>query len=160
MFSQNHFLLFLGSFFRMFWILVCATFMLSIFLVLTIAYLFVYLGYYTEITVQTLQEPMYSNALIAYKGTEYSQFAYSRVWPNAKILAKKKTKKTCLLQNGAFIKFQKQNVAQYSFENNEYCTTSCFSNLKNAPFCKRQFSNFKKLHIFFCKYVFFAKKNK
>ena len=53
--------------FRMFWILVGGAFSLSILLVVTIAYLAVYLGYYSPINIQTT-EPKFNHALIAYKG--------------------------------------------------------------------------------------------
>ena len=47
---------------------------MAVLLVLTVAYLFVYLGYYTPIIVRT-KSPEFADALIAYKGLLFSFFA-------------------------------------------------------------------------------------
>ena len=52
----------------MFWILVFGVIFLAVSLIITIAYLFVYIGYYTEVDVKT-EPSKFRDRLIAYKGT-------------------------------------------------------------------------------------------
>ena len=51
----------------MFWILVFGVIILAVSLIITIAYLFVYIGYYTEVDVKT-EPSKFRDKLIAYKG--------------------------------------------------------------------------------------------
>ena len=52
----------------MFWTLCLFVFILAVALIFTIAYLFVYLGYFTAIDIQ-VKDPELSELMIAFKGT-------------------------------------------------------------------------------------------